>query len=339
MTRLACRSGLVCAAAIGWCALWLASLGGSAARAHPFEPPLLSLSERAAGEYDVTFRVPARVASERIVPILPPGTSRIGPQSRSREGEAVVERFRIRVPGGLGGKSIGASGSPADAEEVLLRIEAHGGVVMGRLVPGAALFPVPRAPAPLQVARTYLALGVEHILTGLDHLLFVLALVLLAPSVPALIGTITAFTVAHSLTLALAALGWVALPAAPIEASIALSIVFAARELGLRAPGAPPYRAARLWSVAFGFGLLHGLGFAGALGEIGLPAGEVPLALFTFNLGVEFGQLAFVALVLVGSKLFPARIRAAFDALRVPAYAIGAIASCFFLQRVVALFA
>jgi hypothetical protein len=330
--------GLGCAAAIGF-AIWQSSLGAPEAHGHPFEPPMLSLTERGDGEYDVVFRVPARVGSERWEPSLPPGSSRIGPASRSREGDAMVQRFRIRVPGGLGGKSIGTSGSPADADEVLLRIEAHGGLVMGRISPGAALFSVPRAPAPLQVARSYLALGVEHIATGIDHLLFVLALVLLAPSVAALIGTITAFTVAHSLTLALAAVGWVALPSPPTEASIALSIVFVARELGLRAPGAPPYRVVRLWSVALGFGLLHGLGFAGALAEIGLPAGEVPLALLAFNLGVEFGQLAFVALVLIGSKLLPGRMRAWADARRVPAYVIGSVASCFFLQRLVALFA
>ena len=332
------RWGVAYAAALGF-AIWQSSLGAPLAHGHPFEPPLLSLTERRDGEYDVLFRVPTRIASGRLVPVLPPGTQRIGPESRSREGEAIVDRFRIRVPGDLGGKSIGATGSLADADEVLLRIEAHGGVVMGRITPGAGPFPVPRAAEPMQVARTYLALGIEHIATGLDHLLFVLALVLLAPSVPALVGTITAFTVAHSLTLALAAVGWVALPSPPIEASIALSIVFVARELGLRAPGAPPYGAARLWSVAFGFGLLHGLGFAGALAEIGLPAGEVPLALLTFNLGVEFGQLAFVALVLVGSKLVPAGIRAPIHALRVPAYAIGSVASYFFLQRLVALFA
>ena len=320
-------------------AIWHASLGARVAHGHPFEPPLLSLTERGNGEYDVTFRVPARIGVGGLVPVLPPGTERLGPETRSREGEAVVERFRIRVPGDLGGKAIGTTGSRADADEVLLRIEAHGGLVMGRFTPGGSLFAVPRAPEPLQVARTYLALGVEHILTGLDHLLFVLALVLLAPSVAALVGTITAFTVAHSLTLALAAVGWVALPSPPIEASIALSIVFVARELGLRAPGAPRYRARRLWAVAFGFGLLHGLGFAGALAEIGLPEGEVPLALLTFNLGVELGQLAFVGVVLAGSKLVPMRIRASINALRVPAYAIGSIASYFFLQRLVGLFA
>jgi hydrogenase/urease accessory protein HupE len=325
-------------AAIG-IAISLSALGESVAHGHPFEPPLLSLTEREGAEYDVTFRVPARIASGGLVPVLPPGTERIGPERRGREGEAMVERFRIKVPGGLGGKAIGTTGSLADADEVLLRIEAHGELVMGRITPGAGLFAVPRAPEPLQVARTYLALGVEHIVTGLDHLLFVLALVLLAPSLAAVVGTITAFTVAHSLTLALAALDWVALPSPPIEASIALSIVFVARELWLRAPGAPPYRVARLWSVAFGFGLLHGLGFAGALAEIGLPQGEVPLALLTFNLGVEVGQLAFVAVILLGSKLVPGRIRAPINALRVPAYAIGSVASYFFLQRLMALFA
>ena len=163
----------------------------------------------------------------------------------------------------------------------------------------APSFTVAVNPSPLQVFKTYVQLGVEHILTGVDHLLFVLCLILLVRSIRKLLATVTAFTVAHSITLAAATLGLVNVPAAPVEATIALSIVFLASEL-LRAP---TRRSAITqtypWLVAFSFGLLHGLGFAGALAEIGLPHGEIPLALFSFNVGVELGQLAFIAAVLL----------------------------------------
>jgi hydrogenase/urease accessory protein HupE len=144
------------------------------------------------------------------------------------------------------------------------------------------------------VAGTYLALGVEHILLGIDHLLFVLALLFLVGNWPRLIGTVTAFTLAHSLTLAAATLGWIRLPTAPVEAVIALSIVFVAVEI-LHARRGRAGLAARLpWVVAFVFGLLHGLGFASALRDIGLPEHAVPLALACFNVGVELGQLLFI---------------------------------------------
>jgi hydrogenase/urease accessory protein HupE len=185
------------------------------------------------------------------------------------------------------------------------------------------------------VAGTYLRLGVEHILTGADHLLFVLALTLLAGSMGALIKTVTAFTAAHSLTLALAALGLVRIPPAPVEAVIALSIVFVARELWLLARGTPGLGARRPWPVAFAFGLLHGLGFAGALGQVGLPSTDVPLALFTFNVGVELGQLLFIGAALLVLRLLPRLppLRALPGKL-LAAYAIGTLSAFWLLQRV-----
>ena len=157
---------------------------------------------------------------------------------------------------------------------------------------------MPEAPGPLMVLRAYVGLGVEHILFGIDHLLFVLCLLLLVRRLRQLLATITAFTLAHSITLAAATLGFIRVPTAPVEATIALSIVFLASELvrdeGRRGVVARYYP----WLVAFSFGLLHGLGFAGALAEVGLPQGEIPLALFAFNVGVELGQLAFVTAVL-----------------------------------------
>jgi HupE / UreJ protein len=191
------------------------------------------------------------------------------------------------------------------------------------------------------VARSYFGLGVEHILLGADHLLFVLALLFLVASGPRLAGTVTAFTVAHSLTLAAATLGWVHVPQAPVEAAIALSIVFVAAEVLHGAGGRPALAARKPWLVAFAFGLLHGLGFAGALRALGLPEHAIPAALTFFNVGVEVGQLLFIAAVFalfaLARRLRPA---AAADTwalaarlARPVAYAIGITAAFWVLDR------
>jgi len=183
-------------------------------------------------------------------------------------------------------------------------------------------------------AERYVGLGIEHILFGIDHLLFVLGLLLLVRGPWMLVKTITAFTVAHSITLALSTLGVVRVPSGPVEAMIALSIVILAAEIVYRRRGKTTWTGDRPWAVAFGFGLLHGLGFAGALGELGLPEGEIPMALLFFNVGVEIGQLCFVAVVLgVGWLLrrcrtvWPQWVEAA------PVYALGSVAAFWFLQR------
>jgi hydrogenase/urease accessory protein HupE len=185
-----------------------------------------------------------------------------------------------------------------------------------------------------RLSRRYFALGAEHILLGIDHLLFVLGLLLLVRSLGALVRTITAFTVAHSLTLAAAVLGLLSVPRAPVEAAIALSIVLLAREIVASHRGATHLVHRWPWLVAFVFGLLHGLGFAGALGEIGLSSEDVPLALLFFNLGVEGGQLAFVFVVVGVSRLFPRGRRALAGRIE-PAlgYSLGATAMLWFLLR------
>jgi hydrogenase/urease accessory protein HupE len=182
----------------------------------------------------------------------------------------------------------------------------------------------------------YFGAGVGHILAGADHLLFVLGLLLLVRGAGALVRTVTAFTLAHSLTLALAVTAAVRLPPAPVEAAIALSLVLLAAELA-RPPGdAPPTLARRRPSLlAFAFGLLHGFGFAGGLRALRVPAGDLPFALLGFNLGVEAGQLAFVAVALALVPLAK-RLRAPSLA-RVPAYVIGAMGAFFCIERVAAL--
>jgi hydrogenase/urease accessory protein HupE len=188
-------------------------------------------------------------------------------------------------------------------------------------------------------AQRYGALGVEHILLGIDHLLFLLGLLLLVKGWRMLVKTITAFTVAHSITLALATLGVVHVPSRPVEATIALSIVIVAIEVIETARGRPGLSAKNPWAVTFLFGLLHGLGFAGALSDIGLPAGEVPAALLFFNVGVELGQLAFVAVALalgwaIARRLGPQRLHLARLA---GAYTLGIIATQWFVERAAAI--
>jgi hydrogenase/urease accessory protein HupE len=227
---------------------------------------------------------------------------------------------------------------------VLLRVDyLDGNSSNQRLTPAAPSVTIPERPSAFEVVRTYTVLGVEHILLGIDHLLFVLALLLLVNGVRRLVATVTAFTVAHSVTLGAATLGFVHVPSAPVEAIIALSILFLASELARRRLGARDDAAnltARFpWIVAFSFGLLHGFGFAGALSEVGVPQQAVPLALLFFNVGVELGQLLFIAAVFGFAWL----VR--LTAVRVPplwqktvAYGIGCVAAFWVVERTVAIF-
>jgi hydrogenase/urease accessory protein HupE len=316
--------------------------------AHDFRPALLAITQQKAGDYQVVWRIPLEAGEDRLTPLLPAGTTRQGESQRSREGDSLVERFRVVRPQGFGGGVFRLGGQSPLINEVLVRVEEGGRVSTGRFPRGGS-FELPRVPTSGAVALTYLRLGVEHIATGLDHLCFVLALVLLATSTGAILRAVTAFTAAHSLTLAAAALGYTHVPQAPVEASIALSIVFVARELMLRRRGGPAARTRPPTGVAFAFGLLHGLGFAGALAEVGLPRGDIPLALLCFNGGVELGQLAFVALVLlVRSGLRPLLAAGARQGATVaelchllaatPATAIGAVGAYWLIARVVAFF-
>ena len=218
--------------------------------------------------------------------------------------------------------------------DTLVRIDfADGTAWTQRLTPARPAAEIPHKDSPFAVAGTYLALGVEHILAGIDHLLFVLGLLILAGKQwRRLLATVTAFTVAHSITLALATLGVVSVPPAPVEAVIALSIAFVAVEILRAREGKPGIAARSPWIVAFAFGLLHGFGFAGALSEVGLPPGQIPLALFFFNLGVEAGQLLFIAAA-IGLAVLARRIRSHWLEL-VPPYVIGTVAMFWVFQRV-----
>jgi hydrogenase/urease accessory protein HupE len=231
--------------------------------------------------------------------------------------------------------------------DVLVRIERLDGTTqVTRLTPSAPSFVVKAAPRALEVARTYTTLGVEHILTGFDHLLFVLALLLITRGGAKLVKTVTAFTVAHSMTLSASTLGFVHIPQQPVEAVIALSIVFVAAEILRTSEGRESLAARAPWIVAFTFGLLHGFGFAGALSEIGLAQGNIPLALLFFNLGVEIGQLLFIGVALVAVVVARLAVTKIAHMIHGPfvtrasnalaAYAIGGTAMFWVIERVAA---
>ena len=310
------------------------------AAAHELRPAYLDLRETSPGVFAVVWKAPAR--GDRRLGIearLPDICTAQGEPHRSIEGNAFFERVTVACSGPLKGHDIGIDGLTATFTDALLRIAyADGTVETARLTPDAPFTQIKGAQSVLQVALTYFILGVEHILEGIDHLLFVFALLLLVRDWRALVKAVTAFTLAHSITLTGATLGYMSLPQAPVEAIIALSVVFVAREIigGERGNGGLSGRMP--WIMAFAFGLLHGFGFAGALKEVGLPQSDVPLALLSFNLGVEAGQLVFVAAVLFAAGAARAVLR--LEPRRhatTAAYAIGAIAMVWFIERMVAI--
>src|SRR6187431_1364449 len=244
------------------------------ARADEFKPAYLQLTQLDRETYDVLWKVPAIDESTtlKVKPQFPNGTEVLTDVRSTFSRGITVQRWRIRVPEGLDGQAVFFSQLSETRIDVLARlVRLDGTVQLERILPVSPSFVGRPSPGPLEVVRTYTTLGVEHILFGFDHLLFVLALVLLVQGTGRLLLTITAFTAAHSLTLAGATLGWVQVPGPPVEASIALSIVFVASEIIRTRQGRSSATQQYPWVVAFTFGLLHGFGFAGALAEVGLP--------------------------------------------------------------------
>jgi len=309
------------------------------AAADVLRPGYLELREIGSGLFEVRFKTPTlNGARLKISAVLPSNCESVTPVAAFEAQAALIERWTIRCQGPLAGQTIAIDGLRTVSTDVLVRIQPQeGGAITTRLRPVSTSFIVPEAPSAWNVAQTYLVFGVEHILGGIDHLLFVLALLLIVSGRWLLLKTITAFTVAHSLTLVLATLGLVKVPSAPVEAIIALSIVFLASELAHNRSGRPGLTARYPWVVSFTFGLLHGFGFAGALAEVGLPENQIPLALFQFNVGVEIGQVMFVGAVLALLwALRRLRIPQPAWAWRIPAYAVGSLAAFWTLERIVA---
>lgn len=308
--------------------------------AHEIRPAYLDMRETASDEFVVVWKVPAQGDMRLgLYASLPKTCIEKAEPVRSIVDGAYLERWTVACAGGLTGGEIRINGLKSTMTDALVRIEYENGETeVVRLMPDAPSFVVAGAQTSLEVAETYFLLGVDHILSGFDHLLFVLALMLLIRDRWMLVKTITAFTVAHSITLAGASLGLFSLPQKPVEATIALSIAFVASELSRMKPGERRLSERYPWVMAFAFGLLHGFGFASALKEIGLPRSDVPLSLLTFNLGVEAGQVIFVAaaLVLVRAAGALVAIKPA-PARQVGAYLIGTAAMLWLVPRIAGL--
>ena len=336
--RLACRRIVILMAFLAGVLAPVASSYG-----HALQPGYLELRLIGDDLYAVVWKKPAVKSQPMAISAhLPESCEVRTPVDTVWDGIAYVARWTTKCAGGLEGGVIRIDGLDRTNTDVLVRFDFADGVSQARrLTPGDPSFTVPAQPSRLEVVRTYLLLGIEHILSGFDHLLFVLALLLLVTGVRRLVATVTAFTLAHSLTLAGATLGFVNMPGPPIEATIALSIMFVASEILHSRRGARGLTERYPWVVAFTFGLLHGFGFAGALAQIGLPQTSIPMALLFFNVGVEVGQLLFIASV-IGAIALARRITRRIDlpqpvwAWAVPPYAIGGIAAFWVIQRIAA---
>jgi hydrogenase/urease accessory protein HupE len=317
----------------------LVALVGSVARADYFRPAYLEMTERSGDIYDVRWKTPAQseVVVMPIKPVFPPGSRMTRPFVSSYAAGAVVMSGQVAVPGGIEGKRLRIDGLAETGNQALVRvIRIDGGEDLYKVAATEPELTIPEEPDSISVSARYTELGIEHIWFGFDHLLFVAALFMLVANLRTLFWTITAFTVAHSITLALVTLDVIRVPVPPVEAFIALSIVFVAVEVVRQSRGHPTLASRKPWLVAFTFGLLHGLGFASALAEIGLPRNNVPLALLFFNVGVEIGQIAFVAALLgasVAARRFTKPVQLSTVRL-MSCYGIGALASYWLFDRV-----
>jgi hypothetical protein len=316
-------------------ALW--ALAAAPASAHELQPAYLEL--RAAGEagrYDVLWKQPS-VGEDRmrIAPVFPATCRLLGEPRTQRAGTAWVSTARIDCEPGLEGATLTIEGLEAYATDVLLRVEHASGAVETHVVkPVQPTVTLRREAGGARGALAYLTLGVEHILLGVDHLLFVLGLLLIVGDRWMLLKTVTAFTVAHSLTLAAATLGVVRVPAAPLDAVIALSILFLGPEVVRVWRGQTSFTIRHPWVVAFGLGLQHRFGFASGQSTLGMPHAEIPLALLMFNIGVELGHLVFVALILLLHRaLRVLELRWPRWAEFAPAYLIGTLGAYWTIQR------
>jgi hydrogenase/urease accessory protein HupE len=318
--------------------LLLASLAANA-YAHRLEPAYLEINEQSAGKFSVLWKRPFVAGRPmNISPQMPAGCSNITEPAVQTLASGAVERWLVDCgSSGLINETIVIDGLSATQTDTLLRVQLIDGSMHTTVLrPDSPSFLMPEKASKAKVAGSYLVLGIEHILGGFDHLLFVLGLLLIVRSTILLIKTITSFTLAHSVTLAMATLGFVHVPQAPVEAVIALSIIFLATELAKQHRGETGLTTRAPWLVALCFGLLHGFGFAGALTEVGLPQSDIPLALLFFNVGVEVGQLMFVSGVLVATWMIKKmKFRWPVWVEHGPAYAIGSLAAFWFIQRTV----
>lgn len=310
----------------------------SRCEAHEARPGYLELRETGAGQYDALWKQPANGDyALRLSPVFPSECVLSGAAQRQLIPGALMSRFQLACSKGLDGETITIAGLEVTLTDVLVRIYKRDGTAETHLArPDNISVTVGGGEGLGTRVAVYLRLGIQHILMGIDHLLFVLGLLLIVRDRWRLIKTVSAFTVAHSFTLAAATLGVIRVPAPPLNAAIALSILFLGPEIMRARQGRTSLTVERPWLVAFAFGLLHGLGFASGLAAMGLPRGEVPLALLCFNVGVEIGQLGFVLLILALVRAFRLmQIRWPRPVALVPAYTVGVLGAFWTLQRLV----
>ena len=307
--------------------------------AHELQPGFLELKETAAGRYEVLWKLPSLGSSDArmpIIPVFPENCRQVGEARSDRAGTAWVFTATLECRSGLAGRRIGIEGLEAFVTDVLVRVQhADGGVETHVLKPVQPSVQLRAASDTRRGAGVYLYLGIEHILLGVDHLLFVLGLLLIVRDRWMLLKTVTAFTIAHSITLAVATFGIASIAPAPLNAAIALSILFLGPEIVRRWRGQTSFTIRHPWVVAFAFGLLHGFGFASGLAALGLPKSEIPLALLLFNVGVEIGQLAFVLLILLLERAFRLlRVHWPRMMARLPGYLVGTLGAFWTIQRI-----
>ena len=328
------RRFAACVAAV----LLLLLAGMPAARAHEARPAYLEIKESAPGQYALLWRTPV-LAGVRLplVLSLPEGVKDLKPPVIQELTDSLVERRWIDAgPNGLAGQRIEIKGLQFTITDALVRFEwLDGRTVQSIVRPSQPWVEIAASQTPWEVTGTYVSEGIRHILFGADHLLFVLGLLLIVGNRWMLVKTVTAFTVAHSITLAIATLGVADVPALPLNAAIALSILFLGPEIVRVWRGRTSFTIRHPWVVAFAFGLLHGFGFATAMTSAGLPRQDLPLALLSFNVGVELGQLGFVMLVLALERSFrvlqvhwPRWVQA------LPGYVVGSLGAFWTIQRV-----
>ena len=318
--------------------LWLGIV--SAVLAHEMRPGYLELREGDPSTYALLWKRPTGGEVEiRIAPVVPEGCRLATPDQQQLTPGAVVVRGTLTCAGGIAGKTLRIDGLDTTVTDVLVRIQHADGRLESHLLrPMTPSVTLGALTSGLERALSYLQLGVQHILLGVDHLLFVLGLLLIVSKRWVLVKTITAFTVAHSITLAIATLGYASTPLLPLNAAIALSILFLGPEIVRVWRGQSSFTIRHPWVVAFAFGLQHGFGFAAGLTAMGLPKAEIPLALLLFNVGVELGQLAFVVLVLLLERSFRAlEIRWSLWAQALPGYAVGSLGAYWTIQRIAVL--
>ena len=302
--------------------------------AHEIKSGYLEITENSPAIYSVQWKSPMRAGRPLpVIPSFPEFCTTKNTSSRVSESGAFLGAMQINCERTLQDSTILLQGLDSTLSDVILSFKPMDEQSQTlRATPKNPEVFLALAPNKFQVAKTYLLLGMEHILLGIDHLLFVLALLLLITKFKRLVITITSFTIAHSITLIATSLHWISIPIAPVEAVIALSIIFLANELALKKSGQERLSEQQPWIVAFIFGLLHGFGFAGALANIGLPEGEIPTALLSFNIGVEIGQLLFICAALLVLKLVSKLLeRSTID--KFASYAIGICASFWLFER------